>query len=75
MDARGGRAGERAVETKDFMVDMHTRRGAELGRGTEHWWNEGAHLENEVGGFETKWGDYLRNLYAGKAAETIKAGD
>ncbi len=58
--------GERSVEIKDFMVDMHTLRGAELGRDTEHWWSEGARLENEVGGFETKWGNYLRNLYAGK---------
>lgn len=59
--------GERSVEIKDFMVDLHTRRGAEMGRDTVHWWNDGARLENEVGGFETKWGDYLRKLYGGKA--------
>ena len=57
---------ERAVEVKDFMIDMHTRRGAQMGRGKEQWWKEGAHLENEVGGFESKWGKYLRKLYAGE---------
>ena len=56
--------GERSVEVKDFMVDLHTHRGAAMGRGTAHWWNDGARLENEVGGFETKWGEYLRNIYA-----------
>jgi replication-associated recombination protein RarA len=56
--------GERKVEVQDFMIDMHTRRGAAMGRGTVHWWNDGARLDNEVGGFETKWGDYLRNIYA-----------
>jgi replication-associated recombination protein RarA len=66
--------GERSLDIKDFMVDMHTHRGAAMGRGTEHWWSEGARLENEVGGFETKWGDYLRNLYGGKIRETTKAG-
>jgi hypothetical protein len=35
-----------------------------MGRGTAHWWKDGARLENEVGGFETKWGDYLRSIYA-----------
>jgi len=60
--------GERTVDVKDFMLDMHTHRGAEMGRGTEQWWSEGAHLVNEVGGFETKWGDYLRKHYGGKSA-------
>lgn len=56
--------GERSVDVKDFMVDLHTHRGAAMGRGTAHWWKDGARLENEVGGFETKWGDYLRSIYA-----------
>jgi replication-associated recombination protein RarA len=60
--------GERKVDVKDFMLDMHTHRGAEMGRGTEQWWNEGARLENEVGGFETKWGDYLRKHHGGQRA-------
>jgi len=55
--------GERSVEVKDFMVDLHTRRGAEMGRGTAHWWSDGARLENEVGGFETKWGKYMGDIF------------
>jgi|SRR5579859_1461837 len=58
--------GERRVEVEDYMLDLHTRRGAAMGRGTEHWWNDGARLDNQVGGFEIKWGDYLRKLYGPK---------
>jgi replication-associated recombination protein RarA len=54
--------GERAVNVEDFMVDMHTRRGAEMGRDAAHWWNEGARLENRVDGYDPKWGKYLRKL-------------
>jgi len=59
--------GERKLEVEDYMVDLHTRRGAAMGRGTEHWWSDGARLDNQVGGFETKWGDYLRKLHGPKA--------
>lgn len=58
--------GERKLEIQDFMRDMHTHAGSEMGRGPAHWWREGAKLENEIGGFETKWGEYLRALYAGE---------
>jgi replication-associated recombination protein RarA len=63
-------SGERKVEIQDFMIDMHTRRGAEMGRGTEHWWKEGARLENVEGGFETKWGDYLRERFGGESSKS-----
>ena len=59
--------GERKVEIEDYMLDLHTRRGASMGRGTEHWWAEGARLDDQIGGFETKWGDYLRKLYGPKS--------
>jgi replication-associated recombination protein RarA len=59
--------GERKIEVEDYMLDIHTRRGAAMGRGTEHWWSDGARLDNQVGGFETKWGDYLRKLYGPKS--------
>ena len=59
--------GERKVEIEDYMLDLHTRRGASMGRGTEHWWAEGARLDHQIGGFETKWGDYLRKLYGPKS--------
>ena len=57
--------GERALEVQDFHVDMHTVRGVSMGRGKEHWWNEGAIVTNSVKGLESRWGDYLRRLYAG----------
>jgi replication-associated recombination protein RarA len=57
--------GERKVEIEDYHVDLHTRRGVEMGRGSEHWWAEGARLDNQVEGLDRKYGDYLRELYAG----------
>ena len=32
-------SGERKVVVEDFMVDLHTRRGAEMGRDVKHWWD------------------------------------
>jgi replication-associated recombination protein RarA len=56
--------GERQVVVHDYQVDHHTRRGREMGRGRAHWWHSGgAVLENLVEGLETRWGDYLRELY------------
>ena len=40
--------GERRVEVQDFQVDMHTRRGAAMGRDIVHWWTQGAKLENKL---------------------------
>jgi len=57
---------ERRVEVEDFMVDLHTRRGTEMGRTVAHWWNEGAKLENRIDGYDPKWGDYLRKLAGAK---------
>ena len=58
------RRGERAVEVQDFHLDMHTVRGVSMGRGKEHWWNEGALVRNPVAGLDSRWGDYLRRLSA-----------
>jgi replication-associated recombination protein RarA len=58
--------GERKVEVQDFMLDKHTRRGASMGRGKAHWWNEGARLGNRMEGYDPKWGDYLRKLDGAK---------
>ena len=54
--------GERGVVVEDYMLDLHTRRGADLGRDAAHWWNEGAKLHNRIPGYDPKWGDYLRRL-------------
>lgn len=58
--------GERRVEVKDFQIDMHTRRGAAMGRDVAHWWTEGAKLENRLSEQRTPWGKYLDNLYLGQ---------
>lgn len=55
--------GERQFEIQDFMVDYHTRRGVELGRGPEHWTSAGGgDLENMLEGVDTKYLDYLNAL-------------
>jgi replication-associated recombination protein RarA len=53
--------GERKPVVEDYMLDVHTRRGAEMGRDPAHWWNEGAKLHNRIPGYDPKWGDYLRS--------------
>lgn len=58
--------GERKPIVEDDMLDLHTRRGAEMGRDVAHWWNHGARLHNRVAGYASKWGDYLRNLAGAK---------
>ncbi|MGC2403770.1 MAG: AAA family ATPase [Acidobacteriaceae bacterium] len=61
--------GERKPVVEDYMLDVHTRRGAEMGRDTAQWWNEGAKLENRIPGYDARWGDYLRQL---AGAESLK---
>jgi replication-associated recombination protein RarA len=41
-------AGEAKPDVFDVALDMHTRRGQELGRGFRHWFTEGARVENEI---------------------------
>lgn len=61
--------GERRVEVEDFHIDMHTRRGAAMGRGIGHWWAEGAKLENRLNESQSPWGKYLDKIYKKEAAE------
>ena len=35
-------------EIMDVMLDMHTKRGQEMGRDFRHWFKEGARVENEI---------------------------
>ena len=58
--------GERRVMVEDYQVDMHTRRGADMGRDVEHWWTDGAKLQNKLNEAETPWGKYLDDLYMGR---------
>jgi replication-associated recombination protein RarA len=46
-------------EIPDFAIDMHTRRGAEMGRGYEHFMKEASHVENEVESRDTSYRDRL----------------
>ena len=65
--------GERKPVVEDYMVDVHTRRGAEMGRDVAHWWNEGAQLRNRIAGYDPKWGEYLRKL-AGAEVSSEEVG-
>ncbi len=38
------------LEVPDYAHDKHTMRGKDMGRGDEHFWTEGAKLENEAEG-------------------------
>jgi len=61
--------GERKVVVEDFMVDLHTRRGAEMGRDVAHWWTNGAQLSNKLVEEKSPWGKYLDDLYLGPKEE------
>jgi replication-associated recombination protein RarA len=52
--------GERRPVVEDYMLDLHTRRGVQMGRDLAQWWNEGARLRNRIAGYDPKWGNYLR---------------
>ncbi len=47
------------AEIKDYMLDMHTRRGQELGRGIDHFYNEASKVIPEKKGAHK---DYLQRL-------------
>jgi replication-associated recombination protein RarA len=50
--------GERP-EIPDVAYDMHTKRGQEMGRGLEHFFKEGALVENERAGRDTTYRERL----------------
>lgn len=55
-------AGQRLPEIPDFALDVHTRRGVEMGRGDEHFLLEGALLANEVPGRDLTYRDRLLEM-------------
>jgi len=57
--------GERKVEVEDYMVDLHTKRGAAMGRDVAHWWSDGAKLRNRLSEEQSPWGRYLERVYLG----------
>jgi replication-associated recombination protein RarA len=48
-------AGGGHAEIPDHALDMHTRRGRQLGRGIEHFLIEGARVEPELESRERRW--------------------
>jgi replication-associated recombination protein RarA len=67
--------GERKPVVEDYMLDLHTRRGVEMGRDLAHWWNQGARLRNRIPGYNSKWGDYLRQLAGAEPQKTDPDAD
>lgn len=58
-----------APEVPDFAIDMHTRRGWEMGRGYEHFMTEASRVENELQERDTRWRDrILAAIEAGELA-------
>jgi replication-associated recombination protein RarA len=56
---RAVESGERMPWIPDHALDMHTRRGQEMGRDEYHFLTEAAYVENEVPGRDLTW---LRRL-------------
>jgi hypothetical protein len=56
-------SGERRLRIDDLAVDMHTSRGVQRGRDEAHFYTEGAVVDREVEGRDTRWGDYLRRKH------------
>jgi hypothetical protein len=46
----------------DYALDMHTGDGQAMGRGREHFWQEGAKIEPELPGRDTTYQQRLLNV-------------
>lgn len=70
------RMGEFVLDIPDWALDMHTQRGRSKGRGPEHFWTEGAKLENESHASKYRGsnedGDGYRDANGKKVAFSIK---
>lgn len=56
---------DKAPEVPDFAIDMHTKRGWEMGRGYEHFMTEASQVANEVTERDTSFRDKLMDAIAG----------
>lgn len=61
---RAVEAGEQLPEIPDYALDMHTRRGQELGRGVQHFLSEAARLDPELPDRDTTYRERLIVLLA-----------
>ncbi|MBT9382419.1 AAA family ATPase [Pseudooceanicola sp. CBS1P-1] len=57
-------ARNRTPEVPDYAIDMHTRRGIEMGRGYDHFLTEASHVENELPERDTSFRDRLQAAIA-----------
>lgn len=51
----GFASGDLRPVVPDFALDMHTRRGQEMGRGLRHFLEEGSRVENELPGLDGRY--------------------
>jgi replication-associated recombination protein RarA len=51
-------------EIPDWVLDMHTKRGQELGRDVEDFWTTYSHIENEKPGRDHQYLDEIKELLA-----------
>lgn len=64
------------IEVPDFALDKHTDRGRKMGRGVEHFWKEGAKLNNEAYTSEyVGWDDELGDGYHSANGEKAKEAE
>jgi replication-associated recombination protein RarA len=57
-------SGQRRAEVIDVAVDMHTARGVAMGRGREHFYDEGNLVANEIPDRDLTWLTALRQPLA-----------
>lgn len=55
---------DKAPQVPDFAIDMHTKRGWEMGRGYEHFMTEASRVENRVSDTDTHYRDRLMEAIA-----------
>lgn len=54
----------RLPDIPDYALDVHTRRGKELGRSLRHFWETGAQLEPELPGRDTTYRERVFEILA-----------
>lgn len=55
---------DKAPQVPDFAIDMHTRRGWEMGRGYEHFMKEASRVENMINDRDTSYRDRIMEAIA-----------
>jgi replication-associated recombination protein RarA len=58
-------SGERSAVVLDAAVDMHTERGVAMGRGMNHFYDEGNVVANEIADRDLTWLNYHRDKHPG----------